>query len=87
MNDWQCIAPDVKLGCNVYVGDFVNLYGCEIGNDSKIGATILCSVVVGENAVVGASSVVNRDVPANSIVGGNPARVLRYVATEATVDA
>jgi len=149
------IAPDVKLGKNVKIFDFVNLYGCEIGDGSKIGAfveiqkgakigrnvkisthtficegvtiedgvfighnvsfindkyprstnpdgttqteedwkiiptvvrkrasvgtsaTILCGVTIGENAVVGAGSVVTKDVPANTVVAGNPARVLR----------
>jgi len=151
------IAPDVKLGKNVKVFDFTNLYGCEIGDNSKVGtfveiqkgavigrnckisshtficegvtieddvfvghnvtfindvyprataaggglqteadwtcvptrirrgasigssATLLCGVTVGENAIVGAGSVVTRDVPADTIVAGNPARILRKV--------
>ncbi len=155
--DLKKIAPNVKLGKNVKIFDFVNLYGCEIGDNSKIGtfveiqkgvkigrnvkisthtficegvtiedevfighnvsfindkyprsanedgtmqtesdwsvvrttvkrrasigtsATILCGVTIGENAIVGAGSVVTRDVPANSVVAGNPARVLRPV--------
>jgi acetyltransferase-like isoleucine patch superfamily enzyme len=162
MNDFQAIA-DVKLGANVTLGKFINLYGCSIGDDSKIGAfvevqknaiigsrckisshsficegvtiedevfighgvtfindlyprattpsgdlqmesdwqvdrttvkarasigsgtTILAKVTVGENAIVGAGSVVTRDVPANSIVAGNPARVIRYIFEEAGV--
>ena len=154
------IAPDVKLGKNVKIRDFVNLYGCEIGDDTKIGtfveiqkgakigksckisshtficegvtiqdevfvghnvtfindafpratsedgrlqteqdwvcvptlvkkrasigssATLLCGITVGENAVVGAGSVVTKDVPANAIVAGNPARVLRRIPKE-----
>lgn len=153
----QRIAPDVKLGTNVKIYDFVNLYGCEIGDNSRIGAfveiqkgvqigknckisshtficegvtiedavfvghnvtfindmlpratnaggetqteadwvciptlvktgaaigsgaTILCGVTIGENAVVGAGSVVTKDVPASTIVAGNPARFLRKV--------
>lgn len=43
------------------------------------GATILANVTIGENAMVGAGSVVTKDVPANSIVAGNPARILRYL--------
>jgi acetyltransferase-like isoleucine patch superfamily enzyme len=161
MSDYQCVAPDVQLGSNVKLGKFINLYGCEIGDNTKIGAfvevqknarigsrckvsshsfvcegvtiedevfighgvvfindsypratsssgalqteadwkveqttvkrrasigsgaTILSQVVVGENAIVGAGSVVTRDVPANSIVAGNPARLVRYLAAEA----
>jgi acetyltransferase-like isoleucine patch superfamily enzyme len=154
---WQRVADDVKLGKNVIIRDFVNLYGCTIGDDCKIGtfveiqknavigsntkisshtficegvaiednvfighnvsfindkyprstnpsgslqteadwqvvptrikrgasigtgSTILCGVVVGENAIVGAGSVVTHDVPANAVVAGNPARVIRKV--------
>lgn len=160
MSDFRCIAPDVKLGDNVKLAQFVNLYGCEIGDETKLGtfvevqknakigrrckisshtfvcegvtiednvfighgvafindiyprataaggalqteadwnvvptlvkqgasigsgATILAKVTIGENAIVGAGSVVTRDVPADTIVAGNPARVLRKV-TEA----
>ena len=160
-NDFHCIAPDVKLGSNVKLSKFINLYGCQIGDDSKIGAfveiqknavvgnrckisshtfvcegvviedavfvghgvtfindsypratnangelqseadwkveptrvkkgasigsgsTILSKVVIGENAIIGAGSVVTRDVPANAIVAGNPAQLLRYVVVEA----
>ena len=54
--------------------------GVSIGS----GATILANVTIGENALIGAGSVVTRDVPANAVVAGNPARLLRYVSlTEA----
>jgi acetyltransferase-like isoleucine patch superfamily enzyme len=54
--------------------------GASIGS----GATILSKVTIGENAIVGAGSVVTKDVPANCIVAGTPARVRRYL-TEATL--
>ena len=157
MDPYQCIAPDVKLGQDVKLSKFINLYGCEIGDESKIGAfveiqknasvgkrckisshtficegvtiednvfighgvmfindsyprataadgnlqteadwevertvikkgasigtgaTILSGITIGENAIVGAGSVVTKDAPPNSIVAGNPARVLRYI--------
>lgn len=152
---YQRIAPDVKLGQRVKIFAFTNLYGCSVGDDTKIGtfveiqkgarvgarckvsshtfvcegvtiedevfighgvtfindrfpratntdgklqteadwkcdatlvkkgasigsgATILCGVTVGEKAIVGAGSVVTKDVPPGAIVAGNPARVLR----------
>src|ERR1035437_7085862 len=157
MNSNNCISSDVKLGENVQLSNFINLYGCEIGSETKIGAfveiqknavvgkrckisshtficegvliednvfighgvtfindsyprattlegnlqteadwkiertvikkgasigsgtTILCNTNIGENAIVGAGSVVTKDVPPNAIVAGNPARVLRYL--------
>ena len=160
MSDYVCIAPSVKLGKDVKLSKFINLYGCEIGDNTKIGAfveiqknasvgrcckisshtficegveieddvfighgvtfindtyprataagrglqteadwkvektkickgasvgsgsTILCNVTVGENAIVGAGSVVTKDVPANAIVAGNPAKFLRFVNEE-----
>lgn len=157
MNEFCCIAPDVKLGRDVRVSKFINLYGCEVGDSTKIGAfveiqknarignnckisshtficegvtvedqvfighgvvfindiypraanpdgtlqteadwkvektlvkkgasigsgaTILANVTIGENAVIGAGSVVTKNVPANTIVAGNPARILRTI--------
>lgn len=161
MSEFLCIAPDVKLGKDVKLSRFINLYGCAIGDGTKIGAfveiqknatigrnckisshtficegvtvednvfvghgvtfindsyprattadggmqteadwkvettvvkkgasigsgaTILSKVTIGENAIIGAGSVVTKDVPANSIVAGNPARVLRSVSAPA----
>lgn len=155
--DYLCIAPDVKLGKDVKLAKFINLYGCEVGDETKIGAfvevqknasigrrckisshtficegvtiedqvfighgvmfindsyprattadgelqtaadwkveqtvvkkgasigsgaTILSNLTIGERAIVGAGSVVTRDVPPGVIVAGNPARVLRAV--------
>lgn len=156
MNEYRCITPDVKLGKDVRIANFVNLYGCEIGDNTKIGAfveiqkrsrvgnnckisshtfvcegvtiednvfvghgvtfindsyprattggrlqteadwhvettvikkgasigsgaTILSKVTIGENAIIGAGSVVTKSVPENTIVAGNPARPLRVV--------
>jgi acetyltransferase-like isoleucine patch superfamily enzyme len=154
------IAPDVKLGRDVKIYAFVNLYGCEIGDETKIGtfveiqkgakigsrvkisshsficegvtiedevfvghgvmfindkypraatstgqiqteadwvcvptliehgasvgsnATILCGVTIGEHAIVGAGSVVTRNVPPRSVVAGNPARIIRNLESE-----
>jgi acetyltransferase-like isoleucine patch superfamily enzyme len=55
--------------------------GASIGS----GSTILANVVIGENAMVGAGSVVTRDVPDNAIVAGNPAKVLRVMTPELRV--
>ena len=157
MNEFCSIAPDVKLGRDVNLSRFINLYGCRIGDETKIGAfveiqknasvgqrckisshtfvcegvtiednvfighgvtfindsyprattsegelqtekdwrvettlvkrgasigsgaTILSNLVIGENAIVGAGSVVTHDVPANTVVAGNPAKVLRSI--------
>jgi acetyltransferase-like isoleucine patch superfamily enzyme len=160
MSAYVCIAPDVKLGKNVQLSKFINLYGCEVGDETKIGAfveiqknatvgkrckisshtficegvtiednvfvghgvtfindsyprattpggeikkekdwvvettlvkkgvsigsgaTILSNVVIGENAIVGAGSMVTKDVPPGAIVAGNPAQFLRSVETK-----
>ena len=52
--------------------------GASIGS----GATLLCGITIGENAMVGAGSVVIRDVPANTVVAGNPARVIKRINME-----
>jgi acetyltransferase-like isoleucine patch superfamily enzyme len=162
VSEYVCIAPDVKLGSDVKLSRFINLYGCEVGDGTKIGAfveiqknarvgknckisshsficegvqiednvfvghgvtfindtyprattedgamqtekdwkveptlikqgasigsgaTILCNVTVGEHAIIGAGSVVTKDVPAYAIVAGNPARMLRQLIASAT---
>jgi len=55
--------------------------GASIGS----GSTILCNVTIGENAIVGAGSVVTKDVAPNAIVAGNPARFIRFVNGEKTL--
>lgn len=59
------IARPISIGRNVWIG---------------AGATIIGGVTVGENSVVAAGSVVTKDVPPNTLVGGNPARVIRAIA-------
>jgi acetyltransferase-like isoleucine patch superfamily enzyme len=161
----RLIASDVKLGARVRIFGFTNLYGCEIGDDVKIGtfveiqkgakignsckisshsficegvtieegvfvghgvtftndlypratsvggtlqteadwmciptlvkrgasigsgSTLLCGITIGERAIVGAGSVVTKDVPAGAIVAGNPARILRFSHHEQTTGA
>jgi acetyltransferase-like isoleucine patch superfamily enzyme len=46
------------------------------------GSTIMGGIIIGRNAIVGAGSVVTKDVPANAVVAGSPARVLKYVSDE-----
>lgn len=160
MNEFCCITDDVKLGKNVKLSKFINLYGCTIGDNTKIGAfvevqknasigsnckisshtficegvtieddvfighgvmfindtypratvngalqteadwsveptlvkkgasigsncTILSHVTIGENAIIGAGSVVTKDVPAGTIVAGNPANIIRRIKDDA----
>lgn len=56
--------------------------GASIGS----GVTLLCNISIGENAVVGAGSVVTKDVPPHSVVAGNPARVLRYIKDNSEIN-
>lgn len=49
--------------------------GASIGSNS----TILCGITIGENALIGAGAVVTKDVPANTIVAGNPAKIIKKI--------
>ena len=155
--NYTVISDDVQLGENVKLSKFINLYGCSVGENSKIGAfveiqknasigknckisshsficegvtiednvfvghnvtftndiyprattpqgtlqtqtdwnctptlvksgvsigssvTLLCGITIGENSIVGAGSVVTKDVPSNTIVAGSPAKILREI--------
>ena len=59
------VAKPIVIGRNVWIG---------------AGATIIGGVTIGENAVVAAAAVVTRDVPPNTLVGGNPAKIIRSIA-------
>ncbi|MCW8905073.1 MAG: Vat family streptogramin A O-acetyltransferase [Sedimenticola sp.] len=76
---WERVMP--KAGDLPYKGD------TEIGNDVWIGyaATIMPGVKVGSGAIIASKSVVTGDVPAYSVVGGNPAKVIRYRFDEDTI--
>ena len=74
------ITHDCKIGDFVDISPSVNLLGrCKIGSYCHIGAnaTILPDVEIGENVVVGAGSVVNNNIPSNSMVVGVPGKIIR----------
>lgn len=86
------IGDDVLIGHNVVIATLNHLFEADkrngmipqavrIGNRVWIGsnATILPGVSIGDNAIVGAGSVVTKDIPANAIAVGNPARIVRYI--------
>ncbi|PKN67045.1 MAG: transferase [Deltaproteobacteria bacterium HGW-Deltaproteobacteria-15] len=86
LEDGAWLGPNVVLTNAKYPlspGAKENLKGPTIGKGAKIGAntTILPGVVIGRNALVGAGSVVVKDVPENGVVAGNPARLLKNIAT------
>lgn len=83
-------GDNVQLGPNVTIvtdnHDFDNRYvlkcrSVTVGNNAWIGAnaTLMPGVTIGENAVVAGGAVVTKDVPANAIVGGNPAKVIKML--------
>ena len=62
-----------EYGIDITIGDNVWLGG---------GVIVLPGVTIGENAVIGAGAVVTKDIPANAIAAGNPAKVIRYITEE-----
>lgn len=88
IGDDVMIGPNVSIITSGHPIDPAQRRACVVAKPIKIernvwigaGATIIGGVTVGENSVVGAGSVVTRDVPPNTLVGGNPARVIRSIA-------
>lgn len=84
IDDGAMIAANVQLISNnhdLYERQVITCRPIHIGKKAWIGAgaTILPGVTVGDNAVVGAASVVTKDVPADTIVAGNPARIIKRI--------
>lgn len=90
IGDDVMIGPNVSLITSGHPLDPAQRRACVIAKPIVIGknvwiaagATIIAGVTVGENAVVAAGSVVTRDVPANTLVAGNPARVIRVIGED-----
>lgn len=84
IEDGAMIAANVQLISNnhdLYERQVITCRHVRIGKNAWIGAgaTILPGVTIGDNAVVGAASVVTRDVAPDTIVAGNPARVIKHI--------
>jgi len=79
LNTGLWVSAQVRLCDIAFIPATIVRRGASIGS----GSTILCGIEIGEDAIVGAGSVVTRDVPAGAIVAGNPARILRMVERKA----
>lgn len=87
IDDGALIAANVQLISNnhdLYERQIITCRPVHIGKNAWIGAgaTVLPGVSIGDNAVVGAASVVTRDVPADTIVAGNPAKIIRKIVAK-----
>ena len=67
MSRYHCISEDVKLGTDVRMSQFINLYGCEIGDQTKIGAfvEIQKNTEIGANVKISSQRQQKRNVPAH----------------------
>lgn len=81
-----CIAPDVKFGNNCIINQNVTIGLGKggfptIGNNVRFcpGAVVVGKITIGDNAIIGANSFVNKDVAPNTVVAGVPAKFIRYV--------
>lgn len=77
----RCNDVEMNAFQGIKIWDFVKIAPVIIGNKAWIGfgSSLLKGVTIGEGAVVGANSVVTRDVPAWTVVAGNPAKVIRFI--------
>ena len=73
----QAVNPDGSMQTDA---DW-NMVETKVGNHASIGtsATILCGVEIGDAAVIGAGSVVTKNVPPKAVVAGNPAKIIKYI--------
>ena len=74
------LGLNISLGSNVYINHDMVILDCnEVTTGDHISDRVLPGVTIGENSIIGAGSVVTKDIPANVIAAGNPCRVIRGI--------